>query len=151
MFEKSKKPEADTFWREYEEKIGDTILAHALGRYISGWDPFDGKEWNNIWGLVILAGSSLRFHHFPQMSWIDAFTRFTEKEPPKEKTFFIPNEKIISAKLLKERKWWKRILSSSPPQLVIHYLDDEGTEKILLFEIEFKADELLGNLPGGAE
>ena len=146
----SKKPETspDTFWQEYEEKIGEKVLARGLGQYVSGWEEFDVKKQTAIWGLIIATSGGFRFHHFPQMSWIDAFTRFAAKDQPKEKTIFIPKERIVSAELIKEKKWWKKILSSSPPRLVIRYRDEGGAEKQLLLEAEYKADDLPEKLTG---
>jgi len=138
----SKKPEkaADDFWREYEEKTGEKVLTRTLGRYISGWAEFDEKNWGGIWGLLITTTGGFRFHHFPQNSWIDAFTRFTEfagKEPPKEKTIFLAQEKIILTEKLIESKWWKRIFSHSPPLVIISYLNEIKIEKKLIFEAEY--------------
>ena len=137
MFFKKKEQSHDDFWREYEEKTGEKVLSRGLGKYISGWQEFDEKKWGGIWGLLITTSGGFRFHHFPQNSWIDAFTRFAEKTPPKERTIFIPNEKIASSRLIKETKWWKRIFSPLPPRLIIRYTDEAGSEKQLLFEAEY--------------
>jgi len=136
-----RKPEqsSEDFWREYEEKTGEKVLSRGLGKYVSGWKEFDEKKWNGIWGLLITTSGGFRFHHFPQNSLIDAFTRFAETEPPKERTIFIPKEKIASLQLIKETKWWKKILSPSVPLLVIHYTDEAGSVGRLLFEAEYPA------------
>ena len=135
-----KKPEksSDEFWREYEEKTGEKVLERGLGKYVSGWNEFDEKKWNGIWGLVITTSGGFRFHHFPQNSWMDAFTNFVKTDPPKEKTIFVPQEKIISSDYIIEKKWWKKIFSPSSPHFVIMYMDDAGQEKRLLFEAEYK-------------
>jgi len=132
-----KEESPDTFWQEYEEKTGEKVLARGLGKYVSGWDEFDEKKWGGLWGLIITTSGGFRFHHFPQNSWIDAFTSFAKTDPPKEKTIFIPQEKIISSDHFVEKKWWKKILSPSPPRLVVMYTDDAGQEKRLLFEAEY--------------
>ena len=131
---KKKEKAPDVFWREYEEKTGEKVLTRALGKYISGWDEFDEKNWGGIWGLIITTSGGVRFHHFPQHSWIDSFTKFAEKEAPKEKTIFLPQEKIKASEVIKETKWWKKIFSSSPPLFVVRYLDETGNEKQLVFE-----------------
>ena len=139
MAKKQKNP--DDFWREYEEKIGEKVAARGLGQYISGWDEFDNPPGNPIWGLVIATSGGFRFHHFPQVSWLSAFVRFgSGEEVPKEKTIFIPGERIISAVLHRETKWYKRIFSSAVPRLVIRYRDEAGTEKELLFQVEYKPE-----------
>jgi len=127
----------DTFWQDYEEKTGEKILARGLGKYICGWQEFDEKRWNGIWGLLITTSGGFRFHHFPQNNWIDVLTRFAEKEPVKEKTIFIPAEKIVSSQLIKETRWWKKILTPSVPQLVIRCIDEAGSVERLLFEAEY--------------
>ena len=131
----------DEFWQEYEEKTGEKVLARGLGKYVSGWQEFDEKKWGGIWGLIITPSGGFRFHHFPQNSWIDSFTRFAEKGPQKEKTIFIPKEKIASSQLIKETKWWKRLFSPLPPSLVICYTDEAGGQKRLLFEAEYSASK----------
>ena len=141
LFKKTEK-NPDNFWREYEEKTGETVLARSLGQYISGWEEFDSQKWTSLWGLIIVTSGGFRFHHFPQIGWLDAFTRFADREQPKEKTFFIPKEKIISAALIKETKWWKKIFGSSSPHLVIHYRDEAGNEQQLLLEADYTTDDL---------
>jgi hypothetical protein len=136
----------DAFWLEYEEKTGEKILARGLGKYISGWDEFDEKKWGGIWGLIITTSGGFRFHHFPQNSWIDSFTSFIKTQPQKEKTIFIPNDKIISCETIKETKWWKKLLCSSPPLIVIKYMDDVSPEtgkieKKIILEAEYNVQQ----------
>jgi hypothetical protein len=94
----------DDFWRKYEEQTGEKVLARALGRYISGWEEFDSRGWNSIWGLIISTSGGFRFHHFPQTNWLAALANFSNDDAPKEKTFFIPREQIICAKLIEEKR-----------------------------------------------
>ena len=140
LFGKNEKP-PDAFWREFEEKTGEKVLSRCLGKYVSGWEEFDEMKLGGIWGLLITTSGGFRFHHFPQNSWIDAFTRFVQKETVKEKTLFIPKEKIASSQLIKEAKWWKRIFNSTVPHFVIRYTDEAGSEKRLLFEAEYTVTE----------
>jgi hypothetical protein len=130
----------DDFWREYEEKTGEQIIARSLGQYVSGWDEFGDSQRNPIWGLIIATSGGFRFHHFPQVNWISALTGFGRGEMPKEKTFFIPREKIISANLIKETRWYRKIISPNVPRLLVRYLDQKGAQKDLLFYAEYKSD-----------
>jgi hypothetical protein len=136
----------EDFWREYEEQIGEKVLARSLGRYVSGWEEFDSKEWTSIWGLIIATSGGFRFHHFPQTSWLNALSNFGNNNAPKEKTFFIPKEKIISAKLIEETTWLKKIFLSTPPQLLIDYRDGTENTKQVLLEVEFKHENLAESL-----
>ena len=145
MLFKKDKESPDAFWREFSEKTGETVLARGLGKYVCGWDEFDNKQLSGLWGLIINTSGGFRFHHFPQNGFFDSLTQlaFNEKEPPKEKTIFLPREKIVSQKIIKEEKWWKRLISNSTPQLVITYRDetseksvDESVKK-LVFEAEY--------------
>ena len=129
MFRKEKTQNPDDFWREYEEKTGEKVLARSLGQFISGWKEFEGTT--GLWGLIIATTGGFRFHHFPQQSWL---TAFSQREPPKEKTIFIPKEKIIRAQLIVETKWWKKIFGSPSPRLLIHYHDETDGEKQLWLE-----------------
>ena len=131
---------ADDFWREYEEKTGEKVLARSLGQYFSGWAEFNTLQ--NIWGLVIFTSGGFRFHHFPQQSWLNSIFRSGSSEGPKEKTIFIPNEKIKNFRLIEETKWWKKIFSSIWQQLIIRYEDESGVEQQLFMEADFKSKDL---------
>ena len=146
MLIKRNQKDAEDFWREYEEQIGEKVLARALGRYISGWEEFDGQGWTSIWGLIIATSGGFRFHHFPQTSWLTALANSANYDPPKEKTFFIPKEQIISAKLIEEKGWWKKIFRSSAPQLLINYRDETENIKQALLKVEFKHENLAETL-----
>ena len=142
MAKKLKSPE--DFWREYEGNTGETIIVRSLGQYVSGWDEFNSTD--PLWGLIIATSGGFRFHHFPQSNWLTALARFGSDETPKEKTIFIPSEKIISAMLYKETKWYKKIFSPGVPRLIIRYRDLAGNEKELLLLAEYNADGLAETL-----
>jgi hypothetical protein len=152
FFNKKKDLNPDDFWREYEAKTGEKVLARSLGQYKSGWQEFDGNNWGGIWGLVIATSGGFRFHHFPHMSWLDALTRFSSgAEPPTEKTIFIPQDRLLSAKLYKETRWWKKIINPSSPRLLIRYRNEAGEEKELVLETEYKSDGLAEQLLARSE
>jgi hypothetical protein len=137
----SNRKSTEDFWREYEEKTGEKVLARSLGRYVSGWDEFGNLSRNPLWGLIIASSGGFRFHHFPQSNWLTALTQLASNDgPPKEKTIFIPTDKIISAVLQKETKWYKKFFFPIIPRLFIHYYDETGTEKELLLYAEYKSD-----------
>ena len=137
-----KKPDktAEDFWREYEEKTGEKVLARSLGQYISGWEEFGGVQ--GLWGLVIFTSGGFRFHHFPQHNWLNSLFRNSSFEEPKEKTIFIPNEKITIIKLVEESKWWKRIFVSIWQKLIIQYQDEAGNQQQLFLEADLKSKDL---------
>lgn len=144
---RKKEKSSEAFWKEYEEKTGETVLARSLGRYLSGWEEFDKRAGNPIWGLIIASSGGFRFHHFPQRGWFDALVNFSGGDEPKEKTIFIPKEKIISARINAESKWWKKIFNSAPPRLIIKYRDEAENEKELLLEVDYiKGNSTSGNL-----
>ena len=128
----------EAFWKEYEEKNGEKVISRGMGKYVSGFDEFDRKQWNEIWGLLVTTSGGFRFHHYPQNNWFDAIVRRSQIEQPKEKEFFIPKERIITKEFLAETKWWKKLFSSAQPQLVIRYTDEEGNGKCLLLETDYK-------------
>ena len=131
----------DVFRQEYEEKTGEKVLARCLGQYVSGWGEFGDLSANPLWGLIIATSGGFRFHHFPQSNWMTVLARFGGgDETPKEKTIFIPGEKIISAELRKETKWYRKIFSNISPRLLIRYLDGSGAEKELVLNAEYKPD-----------
>ncbi len=103
-----------------------------------------------LWGLIINTSGGFRFHHFPQNNIYDLLTQFAAnaRESSKEKTIFIPQEKIISQKMIKEEKWWKWLFSHSVPQLVIDYRDESpdesgGKDKKLIIEAEYTMGNVL--------
>jgi hypothetical protein len=133
----------DKFWREYEEKIGEKVLSKSLGKYVSGWAEYPQP----LWGLAIATSGGFRFHHFPHEGWIMALSRITSGgDAPKEKTFFISREKILSVKLIVEKRWWKKLLSPSSPLLLIRYSLVDGTEAELSIETDSKAVDVAGAL-----
>jgi hypothetical protein len=147
MTARKKERTPEEFWRDYENRIGEKVLARSLGRYLSGWDEFDASGGNPLWGLLIVTEKGFRFHHFPQASWLEALSRFSSGwEPPQEKTFFIPRQSIITVELRKETSWWKRLLAPAPPTLVIRYRTEEGAGAELLAETDSRAEELLAGL-----
>ena len=141
-----KKEDPDSFWRDYEEKTNEKVLANSLGRYIQGREEFDSRGWTNLWGLTIASSGGFRFHHFPQAGWFTSLTGHAGREAPKEKTFFIPKEKIISLRSIEESRWWAKIFSASAPRLIIHYQDEMENEQQLTLEVDFKIRELVTKL-----
>jgi len=136
----------DDFWREYEEKTGENVLARGLGQYLSGWEEFDSHEWTAIWGLLIATSGGFRFHHFPQQNWLTVLAGFAGQEASKEKTIFIPKEKIVSTQLFRETSWWKKILKSALPQLIITYLDEGENKRRLLLEADSNSTDIAEKL-----
>ena len=141
-----KEKSSDLFWQEYEEKTGEKVLARDLGRYISGWEEFENRGWSALGGLIIVCSLSLRFHYFPPKTLLENIFHISDKDDPKDITFFIPKEKIISSRIIKEKKLWKRILKPTPPVLEIHYIDKNENSKRLLLEADFKGEELIESL-----
>ena len=132
----SKNP--DDFWRDYEEKTGEKVLARCLGQYMSGWGEFENLS--GIWGLVIFTSGGFRFHHFPQIAWFQVFSRISASEAPKEKTIFVPKENITGMSIFKETKWWKKLSRSMTP-LKIQCRDDAGVELQLVLNIDPKTGD----------
>ena len=135
----------DVFWQEFEEKTGEKVLARGLGKYVSGWQEFDENKLKGIWGLVISTSGGFRFHHFPQNNWLNALTRPGDRGQSMERTIFIPKEDIVSTEIIKETIWWKKLLFSPPPYLVINYTDKtapQGEIQRLVFEAEYTGGEL---------
>ncbi|MDR1318558.1 MAG: hypothetical protein LBJ90_02960 [Treponema sp.] len=130
----------DDFWRAYEEKTGEKVLAKSLGQYLSGWGEFDPP----LWGLVIATEGGFRFHHFPQSGWLDFLMHFGPgREAPKEKTLFIPRSRILSVELRGETRWWKKILSPGLPRLVINYRNEAEEKQELLVQIEHRTEGIV--------
>jgi hypothetical protein len=147
MTGKEKKRTPEDFWGDYEKQIGEKVLARGLGRYLSGWDEFDAAGGKPLWGLLIAAEGGFRFHHFPQVNWFEALARLSSSwEAPREKTFFIPRERIAGVELRKESSWWKRLLAPSPPLLVIRYRTAEGAEAELLAETDSQGEGIAAEL-----
>ena len=135
------KQSPEDFWREFEEQTGEKVLARGLGQYVSGWQEFDSRRGKPLWGLVIATSGGFRFHHFPQAGGLLG-TFMSGGNVPKEKTFFVPGERIKSAVLHRETKWYKKLLSPDSPFLRIAYTDESGAEKELRFaSVQHSADK----------
>jgi hypothetical protein len=142
------------FWREYGARYGETVQAYGLGRYISGWAEFQ----DTLWGLLIATSGGFRFHHFPHEGWIQALSRISfGGDSPKEKTLFIPHERILGVDLKLEKSWWKRFLNPSLPRVVIQYRPDDAAAQdgaggegrsggMLVIETDQNAAEIIRNL-----
>jgi hypothetical protein len=131
------------FWRDYEEKLGERVLAYGLGRLVSGWDEFTLP----LWGLLIASGGGFRFHHFPRQNWLlSIIGAGTGGEMAGEKTIFIPKEKIISSAFQTEKSVLKRLLFAVSPRLVIRYRTPGGGEAELAAEADSKAEAIAGEL-----
>jgi hypothetical protein len=141
----------DEFWAEYQEKIGEKVLAFTLGRYVSGWSEFKSP----LWGLLIVCENTFRFHHFPHENWIDSITRnMRGGDFPKEQTLELPREQIVSVEVVKDASIWKRIIFPSPPRVRLRFNDAASREQSLVFEVDFKIDEVkaaLQTTPATAE
>ena len=147
---RKKEQTPEEFWQEYERQTGEKVLARNLGRFLSGWDGLDSPGGSPLWGLLIVTDRGFRFHHFPQISWIEALTRFNlTGGGPKEETFFIPRQWIRSAELRLEKSLWRRIFTPRPPLLRIRYQNEEGQERELLAETDTKARPLIEALAAG--
>jgi hypothetical protein len=143
LFGRKTETDPDHFWKEYEEKIQEKVLAKSLGRYISGWNEYQEP----LWGLLIATTGGFRFHHFPHEGWLIALTRITTGgDAPKEKTIFVPKEKITSVDLRIEKRWWKKILTPSLPTLQLRYMGLDGEDAMLIVETEAKARDVLSAL-----
>jgi hypothetical protein len=135
LFKKKQEVTIDKFWQEFELSTGEKVLAKSLGKYICGWAGYDYE----LWGLAIATSGGFRFHHFPHEGWLSALSRITTGgEAPKEKTFFVPKESIQSAELILEKRWWKKILTSPNPLLVI-CCSVNGTETRVMIETDRSA------------
>jgi hypothetical protein len=136
------------FWRDYGARYGETVHAYGLGRYISGWNEFQEP----LWGLSIATSGGFRFHHFPHEGWIQALSRISfGGDTPKEKTLFIPHERILGVDLRIEKSWWKRLLNPSLPRVLIQYRPDDaaaedGQGAILVIETDQNAAEIIRHL-----
>jgi hypothetical protein len=139
--------EAAEFWREYEETHGEKVLAFNLGLYLRGCADIE----YSIWGLLIATDAGFRFHHFAQESWISALSRLTAGgggKAPKEKTIFIPKEKIISTEYRVETNWLKRIFTASRPLFILRYYNDEGKQYELAAETDKGSSNVVEALHG---
>jgi len=126
------KQSPEDFWREYEEKTGERVLARGLGQYVCGWREFDRYRGKPIWGLVMATTGGFRFHHFPQAGgFLGALT--STGNAPQEKTIFVPGDRIASAVFHRETKWYKKLFATDSPFLRISYLDESDDEKELRF------------------
>jgi len=143
-----KQKSREDFWREYEEKTGEKVLARCMGRYVSGWDEFGDMTRDPLWGLIIATSGGFRFHHFPQTNWLASVFRSGD-DLPKEKNIFIPHDKIICAELVKETNRFKKIFFSNVPRLLVSYSDETGIEKQLVLFAEYKPDGIAEALGQG--
>jgi hypothetical protein len=132
---------AEDFWNQYEAALGEKVAAHALGRYLGGWDEYDVP----LWGLLIVTEHSFRFHHFAHANWLTAW--LSRGNGPKEKIIVIPVEKIAGVQFFDGRlPWWKKIFTNSPPLLTVRYRKDSGGAGAIRIETGRDAQPLVDAL-----
>jgi hypothetical protein len=140
---RKKNMDPDDFWKQYEANVGEKVLSYTLGQYLSGWPEYTAP----LWGLLIATSGGFRFHHFPHESWIMAISRLSSgSEAPKEKTIFIPRDRILQADLYIEKSLLKKIFLASSPRLVLRYVDNAGAEAEFVAETDSKASLIVENL-----
>ncbi|GHV77091.1 hypothetical protein AGMMS49942_19120 [Spirochaetia bacterium] len=138
-----KQIEPETFWKNYEEALGEKVLAYALGQYLTGWAEYEMP----LWGLLIATDGGFRFHHFPHEGWIQALSRMsTGGDAPTEKTIFIPRDRLISVELRREKSLLKRIFVAGQPRFILRYRDSGGAEAELVAEADSKASIIVEKL-----
>jgi hypothetical protein len=143
FFSTQKQNDPQEFWKNYEAQLGEKVLAFALGQYLSGWEEFAAP----LWGLLIATDGGFRFHHFPHEGWLTLLTRASSGgDAPKEKTLFIPQDRILSAELYIEKSLLKRIIFPNGPKLILRYIDARGGEGELAAETDKKAEEIVKHL-----
>ena len=135
--------ERTAFWRDYESKIGETILAYCLGKCIKG-----SKDLNPpLWGLLIVSSGGFRFHHFPHENWFQAMNRASfGGEIPQEKTLYVSKERLLWADIKTEKSWWKSLLFPEPPLFLVRYFTEDGIEAELVAESDKKAAKLVEHI-----
>ena len=144
MFTNKKEDSVDEFWTEFEQSTGEKVLAKSLGRYMSGLD----ERPEPLWGLTVVTSGGFRFRHFPKEPSIFGIARLSPgSKPPKEQSFFIPKETIDSIELVLEKRWWKKLMASSFPLLIIH-CQPGGTEQKVTIEVDRDAAALADALNG---
>jgi hypothetical protein len=142
---RKKDTDPQQFWRDYEAALGEKVLSFSLGQYLSGWAEYEPP----LWGLLIATDRGFRFHHFPHEGWLQILSRVSSGgEAPKEKTIFIPRERILRAELRRESSLLKRILFASRPRFVVRYKNDEGIEEEFVAEADSTASAIIENLQG---
>jgi hypothetical protein len=143
IFSRQKQADPNEFWKNYEAQLGEKVLSFALGQYISGWEEFTPP----LWGLLIATDGGFRFHHFPHEGWLQTLTRVSSgNEGPKEKTLFIPRDRILNIELYFEKSILRKIFFAAAPRLIIRYLDTKGGEGEFVAETEKKAEEIVSSL-----
>jgi hypothetical protein len=137
----------EEFWVQYETVLGEKVTAHALGRYIGGWEEYEPP----LWGLLIVTERSFRFHHFAHDNWLTSWLSRGEGGG-KEKIIVIPAEHITGVRFFGGQKsWWKKIFTDSQPVLSVSYRKDDGSEGLFHAETGPDAQPLadaLSNLAG---
>jgi hypothetical protein len=132
---------AEDFWAHYEAALGEKVAAHALGRYLGGWDAYDGP----LWGLLIVTEHAFRFHHFAHANWLTVW--LSQGDGPKEKVIMIPAEKIVAVQFFDGRlPWWKKIFTNYQPLLTIRYQKDAGDKGAIRIETGRDAQPLVDML-----
>jgi hypothetical protein len=140
LFRQKNTKSPEQFWSEYEEKIGEKILARGLAKYVSGHDEHPAE----LWGLAIASERSFIFHHFPQAGFLQSLGIGGGDDGPQEEIITIDRGRITSVET-RVQKGWKQMLFYKPPVLLIRYRrsdSPDSPEACLRVESDARVEEI---------
>ena len=131
----------ERYWAELEKELGEKILFYTLGQ--SHTAMASSRDVLPIWGLFYITPTRLFFRHFPKSGKFSFFGFGASATVDNPETFALARESIVRIEIIAEKRWWKRLLSSSLPVIVIEYRMAEGEVEEFRFTLERKQDEFL--------
>ena len=144
MFNSGRNEEEETrkFWESVEKEVGEPVLEHALGQYLSGY----GEQEGPLWGLLYLTSSTLYFRHFPSANWFSSILSSAGGGSRGEGfSFELPLSRISEVTREGPRSFWQRIVRPFPPVTIVRY--DLGADpRALRVSVEHRGEAFVGRL-----
>ena len=142
LFGNKESMDAEEFWRNREEELGEKVLGKTLGRVIVENDPVP------LWGLFYTTSKAIYFQTFRSENWLSLlFSGGKGSNRTKDETIEIP-EKSITNLSLRPRKGGFLRLMRQPPLVELTWTNPiTGDNQEMIFEMEGNAAAFIATLP----
>ena len=137
----------EQFWKRLEAELGEPILEHALGRYLSG-----REEAGPLWGLLYLTAGTLYFQHFAQTNWFSSIMRSgvgdeeREARNPKERDirFEIPLQQVAELVVPESEGFFTRFFRNT--ESIYRLRSVYAAAPPFVFSVDHREDEFVSEL-----
>jgi len=123
------KKDAEKFWKEKEQEIGEEIKGRDMSEYINGYQGIRER----IWGLLYYTESSFYFQTFPRKNWFTSLIGSGKTEDSGEAmNFRILWEEVKEINLPPKRNIFFNFFSPADYRIFIKYRINSQEDTLVL-------------------